>query len=122
MANCRIISNSITIYPALPIDREDIPIEEGRRMVNGQLRVEHIGVKKRIAYRHGNLSEADRTSWINAHPWNTSFIHTDELGTTRTMKVVSRRDPLIRTVPAVNGGTNTTGPATYTVEVELEEV
>lgn len=122
MATLKYVSNGQTIFPELPIDREDLPIEDGRRGINGQLRTVHRATKKRLAYGRGNLSEAERATWITAHPLNTSFSHTDELGVTRTMKCLRRSDPFTRSKPAVNGGTNTTGPATYRVDVELEEV
>jgi hypothetical protein len=119
MATLSIVSNGVTLnpQPELPVDREDLAIEESKRMRNGQLRVAHVAVKKRLRYGVRNLTEAQRTSWLSAHPLNTTFSHTDELGVTRTVKCVSRRDPLTRTQPSV-GGT----PAFYALEVELEEV
>ena len=120
--NCKITSNSQVIYPLLPIEREDVLFVEDRRQLNSTLRRVYRGTKKRLRYSLTDATEAERTTWITAHPLNTSYSHTDEQGTTRTVVTIARVDSLSRTVPAVEGGTNTTGPGFYDLSVEVEEV
>lgn len=115
MATLAIVSNGTTIYPELPIDRPVIVIADDQRMLNGQLRRAYRTVKQRLAYQRGGLSEAERTTWITAHPLNASFSHTDELGTTRTVVTVRRDEILEETIVASNA-------AFYLVQVEVEEV
>lgn len=120
--NCKITSNSQVIYPELPIERQDILIVDDRRQLNGTLRRAYRGVKKRMSYILTGATETERATWITAHPLNASYSHTDEQGTTRTVVTVARTDSLSRTQPAVEGGTNTTGPGFYDLSVEVEEV
>ena len=115
MATLAIVSNGSTIYPELPIDRARVIVAEDRRMVNGQLRRAYRAEKLRISYRRGGLTEAERTTWVSAHPLSTSYTHTDELGVTRTV-VTTRRDEILEeTIVASNA-------SFYRIEVEVEEV
>lgn len=122
MATLYMASNGVTIYPALPIEREDVLIVEDKRHKGGQLRRAYTATKKRLRYGLPDATEAERADWIAAHPLNVSFAHGDELGVARTMITISRSDTLVRTEPAVNGSLSTTGPAFYDLAVELEEV
>ena len=115
MATLVITSNGTAIYPELPIDRQQVIIEETNRMLNGQLRRAYRAAKMRMRYSIGGLSEAERTTWVNAHPLNTSYTHTDEFGVTRTV-VTTRRDEILEeTIVASNA-------SFYRIEVEVEEV
>lgn len=120
MATLSIVSNGTALDPKLPIDRRDVPIKSGRRMVNGQLREAHRATKKRLAYGREGLTEAERATWAAAHPWGTSYSHTDELGVTRTVVTMAFDDPLTESNPTVDGGT--AGATYYDVSVEVEEV
>jgi len=117
MATLVIVSNGTSLYPELPIAREDIIVADDQRMLNGQLRRAYRAVKKRIAYGQRDSTEAERTTWLAAHPLNVSYTHTDELGVTRTVITTRRIDTLSRTAPA-SAGT----PAFYDLEIEVEEV
>ena len=122
MATLRIVANAQVIFPELPIERSDLLIQNARRMKNGQLRVAHVAAKKRFRFFRGNLSETEAAIWMLALPLGTSIQVTDEQLVTRTMRVMSRSDPLERTTPLVEGSTNTTGGAFYSIEAELEEI
>ena len=115
MATLAIVSNGTTIYPELPIDRTPVLVAEDRRMVNGQLRRSYRAEKMRLSYRRGGLSEAERTTWVSAHPFSTSFTHVDELGVSRTVVTVRRDEVLEETIVASNA-------SFYVVQVEVEEV
>lgn len=123
MATLVITSNGYTLdgdlSPELPVEREDVLIADDQRMSNGQLRraMKGTDAKKRLKYGRRNLTEAQRATWFAAHPWGTSYSHTDELGITRTVMTMARRDPLSRTKPSAPGT-----PAYYDVSVEVEEV
>jgi len=110
-------SNGTAIDPALPVVREDILVADDQRMLNGQLRRVYRAVKKRLAYGRRHLTEAQRTSWLAAHPLTVSYTHVDELGTSRTVVTTKRSDTLIRTQPGVAGT-----PAFYDIQIEVEEV
>lgn len=120
MATLSIVSNGTALDPKLPIDRSDVPVADDRRMVNAQLRRAFRAKKKRLAYGREGLTEAERAQWEAAHPWNTSYSHTDELGVTRTVMTMAFEDPLSESLPTVDGGT--TGATFYDVRVEVEEV
>jgi hypothetical protein len=122
MATLRYVCNGQVIFPELPIEREDLIIENARRMVNAQLRVAHVATKKRLRFFRGDLSESEAATWLLALPIGQSISVTDEQLVTRTMRVRSRTDPLDRTTPLVEGSTNTTGGAFYTITAELEEI
>lgn len=122
MAQLYITSNGTVIYPLLPIEREDVLVAEDRRHRSGQLRRAYIATKKRLRYSLTDATEAERTAWLTAHPWNTSYSHTDERGDTRTVVTLARVDALSRTTPLVEGGLSTTGDAFYDLSVEVEEV
>jgi len=115
VATLAIVSNGSTIYPELPIDRARVIVAEDRRMVNGQLRRAYRAEKLRISYRRGGLTEAERTTWVSAHPLSTSYTHTDELGTSRTVVTIRCDEVLEETIVASNA-------SFYLVEVEVEEV
>jgi hypothetical protein len=119
---CKITSNAQVIYPELPIDHVSILIEDSRRQLNGTLRTAFRAEKARLRYGLRGATEAELTTWVAAHPRNASFSVTDERPITATYKVVAFAFPLSRTEPAVQGGTNTTGPGYYDISVELEEV
>jgi hypothetical protein len=122
MSVLKYVSNGETIYPELPIAKPLLVIEEGRRMLNGQGRWALRAQKATLAYGRGNLSEAELTTWIAAHPGHISFNHTDEVPVTRVMKRTNLTITLERTEPVEEGGLDTTGLAYYRVDVELEEV
>lgn len=115
MATLAIVSNGSTIYPELPIDRTPILVTEDRRMVNGQLRRAYRAEKMRLSYQRGGLSEAERSTWVSAHPFSSSYTHVDELGVSRTVVTVRRDEVLEETIVASNA-------SFYLVEVEVEEV
>lgn len=119
MATLTIIANGVTLdpQPEFPIEREDLPIGESKRHRSGQLRQALIATKKRLRYGATDLTEAQRALWLSAHPWGASYSHVDELGVTRTVITVSRRDPVSASEPTSVGT-----PAFYDVEVEVEEV
>jgi hypothetical protein len=86
MGRANIVSNGFTLYPVTTSIRHDRElVVEDERMASGMLRRVFRGVKEIISYEHDDLSEADLTTWLNAHPVNTSYTHTDELNVTRTV-------------------------------------
>ena len=122
MANLRLIANGVSLYPAFPIEREVVPVSEERRFRSGQMRRALIATKMRFRYTLPGATEAERTSWLSAHPWNTSYAFTDEQGVARTVVTMAFADPLSSTEPLVPGGLATTGAAYYDLAVEVEEV
>ena len=122
MATLSLVSNGYALAPALPINRSDVLIADEQRMTNGQLRraLKGTGAKKRLSYGRPGLSEAERAIWVLAHPWTTSYSHTDELGVTRTVVTMAFEDTLSESKPSVEGGS--TGATYYDVTVEVEEV
>lgn len=120
--NCYLTLNSQVIYPELPVGRELLLIAEDRRMANGQLRRAYRGVRIRYTMTLRDASEAERTAWLAAAAMSASIGFTDEQAATRTVMVMSVREDLSRTAPAVEGGASTTGPGYYDLEVVVEEV
>lgn len=86
MGRANIVSNGFTLLPVTPSIRHEreLVIEE-ERMASGMLRRVFRGVREIISYEHDDLTEAELTTWLNAHPTNTSYTHTDELNVTRTV-------------------------------------
>ncbi len=123
MITCKIVSNGISLYPVLPVERSVIQVEDSRRQkLSTTLRVAYYGAKAYMAYGLPGATEDELTEWINAHPADTSFAHTDERGVTRTMRRTSFAFPLSRTEPDVEGGLSTSGAGFYDISVEVEEV
>jgi len=115
MGRANIISNGITIKPLVEsIQHRNEPIVDDVRLYNGTLQRVFRAVKHVISYEHDALTEAELLNWINAHPFNTSYSHTDELDVTRI--VVTRSFEY----QAVEQPTLTT--RTYSVQVEVEEI
>jgi hypothetical protein len=119
---CKLIIGATTIYPELPIDYELIPIVEDRRQLNGTMRRVYRGTKLRATMRLTLATEAERAAWAAAVTFDTSLTFTDEAGVARTVLLMAWRAPLSKTEPAVEGGTNTTGPGYYDVEITVEQV
>ena len=119
---CKLIIGATTIYPELPIDYELFPIADDRRQLNGTLRRAYRATKLRATMRLTFATEAERAAWAGAATYGASFTFTDETSTARTMQLMAWRAPLSKTEPAVEGGTNTTGPGYYDVEITLEQV
>ena len=119
---CYLVLNGQTLYPELPVGREQVIIAEDRRMLGGALRRAWRATKYRFTLTIRGVDEATRTTWMSAAPASTSVSYTDERNITLTAVVVSVRDDLTRTEPAVEGGASTTGPGYYDLEVVIEEV
>lgn len=120
--NCYVTLNSTVFYPSLPVARRQLIIAERRRMLNGQLRTAYRATKYEFTLTLPDASEAERTAWIAAAVVNASVTYVDELGVSRTVVVTDVTEPLVRTVPSVEGGTSTTGPGYYDLSVVIEEV
>lgn len=122
MAALKITSNGQVIYPAFTVDRDPQRIGTEKRMLSASWRGTYRAEKVRLRYGHDNLNETELATWRTAHPFNTTYSHTDELSVTRTVRTVRRSEQLNRSVPLVEAGLDTTGATYYTIEVELEEV
>jgi len=122
--NCWVVLNGSSLYPALPIGREPVLVAEDKRMLNGQLRRAYRAVKYRVTLTRAGADETMRTTWMTAAlaGMAASVTYQDELGVSRTVVVTKAVDDLATTAPAVDGGASTTGPATYDLSIELEEV
>lgn len=115
MGRANIVSNGFTLLPVSPSIRHDreLVIEE-ERMASGMLRRVFRGVKEIISYEHDDLSEAELTTWLNAHPTNTSYTHIDELNVTRTVVTESIEYAVDRNV--------STTERRYVISVTVKEV
>lgn len=122
MVNCFLTLNGQVIYPELPVGREYIIVAEDRRMGNGQLRRAFRAAKYRFTFTLRDATEAERTTWLTAASMGVGLTYVDEHAVSRTVLVTSVRDDLVRTAPAVEGGTSTTGPGYYDLEIVAEEV
>lgn len=124
MANCYVTLNGASLYPELPIGVEVLVVSEDKRMLNGQLRRAYRAVKRRYTLTLTDASEAEYSSWLAAASAGigASVAFVNEQAVSRTVFVMSVTEDLSRTVPAVDGGLATTGPASYDLTVVLEEV
>lgn len=122
--NCFLQIGALTFYPELPVGREPILIAEDRRMLGGNLRRAYRGTRYRFTFALRDADEATRSAWVTAATgaYANSATYTDELGVARTVVVMSVREDLSRTAPAVEGGASTTGPGYYDLEVVAEEI
>lgn len=122
MSNCYITIGATKYYPLLPVEYSSLLIREQQRMLNGQLRTAHRAEKLIAPLQFGELAEAERTSLLAVATPGAAVTFIDEHGTSRSMVVQSIDKPLVRTVPAVEGGLTTTGPGYYDITITLEEV
>jgi hypothetical protein len=122
--NCYITLSGTTIYPALPVGRENIIIADDRRMLNGQLRRAYRARKYRFTLTLPQATEAEYVAWIVAARAGAaaSVTYVDELSNAYTVVVMDIQEDLVRTEPAVEGGASTTGPGFYDLTVVVEEV
>ena len=119
---CKFVANSQTVYPELPIGMEDVPVGASVSLLNGGSRFYYRKTIKRWTLALHDATEAEATTWRSAFPLTASYTLTDETSTSYTVRTVSRSIPLVTTVPAIQGGSNTTGPATYDISVEVEQI
>jgi hypothetical protein len=115
-------SGAVALYPELPVEYTTIPIVDDRRMLNGQTRRAYRAAKLRIGLRLSGATEAEFTTWAGVADFSTSLTFVNERGQSFTVNLVDWTYPLSRTVPDVEGGTNTTGAGYYDLAMTLEQV
>lgn len=122
MATCALRSNG-TLLPWVQVEVTRTPffVGERKRMASNQLRSAGEW-KMRLSYVGGPLTEAELTTWRNAHPKTGSFTHVDELGTSRTVQLMGFEEKIVESVPTNTAVLGSSGTTKYEVAVEVEEV
>jgi hypothetical protein len=117
-----VIGPTLSVYPALPIRYKPIYVRNERTAINGQYMLSHRATKLEAGMDFPELTEAQFDAIIAAATPGASFAFVNERNVSRTMVVTDAPYDLIRTEPAVEGGTATTGPGYYGLSLTLREV
>jgi hypothetical protein len=122
--NCFLTLNSTTLAArlTLPISYEYVLVRNQKRALNGQLMTAHRATKIKATLTFAGLTEAQRSSVLSAAATTTSVTLVDEAGTSYTVVVQAITKDLVRTEPAVEESTSTTGPGYYDMSVDVEEI
>jgi hypothetical protein len=119
---CKITLNAITLYPELPIACKLTPVGAEIELQNGGTRFYHRKTIREWSMVIKDLDESTKNDWLAAGAMNASVTYTDEMSTSYTCRVTDLSCDLTRTTPAVNEGTNTTGPGFYDLSVTVRQI
>lgn len=122
MANMYVTLNSQLLYPSFPVEVREYGVGTELQMANGNERFYHRADRREWVLSRDLLTEAERTTWRNASPLNTSITYIDEHGTSYTVRVVERNIPLTGTTPTTNAAPSGTGTARYEASITLRQV
>ena len=119
---CKVVLNSQTLYPALPIERTSLIVGETLDLQNGNSRFYHRKTRYQWTMTIPDVDETTRNTWTTAAATSASVTFTDETSTSYTCRVTDVGRSLTRTTPAVDEGTNTTGPGYYDMSITIEQI
>lgn len=119
---CKLVLNSQTLYPELPVPVTITPVGKQIALLNGGERFYYRKAIREWTLTLRDATEAERATWLTAAAMSTSVAFTDEHSTAYTCRVVDVAADLARTTPASEGGANTTGPGYYDLSVTVRQI
>lgn len=119
---CKVVLNGQTLYPELPVELTLTPVGQEVALLNGGTRFYWRRTLREWSLTLRDATESERNIWLTAAAMSTSVTYTDEHSVDHTCRVTGIGASLARTVPAVEGGSNTTGPGYYDLSITIQSI